>query len=136
MLIIDTGVIYAAAATDDRNHNKSKSLLRGTEGPIVASELVVTEACHLLCDRIGPKAELALIHSISNGEIVVEAMAQSEWSRIEQLVKRYLDLPLGVVDASLIVLTERHNAPILATFDHRHFSVVRPNHVKYLTLVP
>jgi len=51
-------------------------------------------------------------------------------------MERYNDLPLGMVDASVIALTERLGADTVATLDHRHFEVVRPRHVQRLHLVP
>jgi predicted nucleic acid-binding protein len=60
----------------------------------------------------------------------------SEWSRISELMNQYADLPLGIVDASVIALAERHGLAEIATLDRRHFSVVRPRHVGNFTLLP
>ena len=46
------------------------------------------------------------------------------------------DLPLGLVDATVVAATEMLGEPKLATLDHRHFAVVRPAHVDALTLLP
>jgi hypothetical protein len=43
---------------------------------------------------------------------------------------------LGTVDASVVALAERLAASTIATFDHRHFGVVRPRHIPSFTLVP
>ncbi|MGH7722135.1 MAG: type II toxin-antitoxin system VapC family toxin [Candidatus Dormibacteria bacterium] len=136
MLIVDAGPLYAAAASGDRNHLRSVELLSSAERPLLVPALVVTEVCYLLSDRIGAHAELAFARSIASGELFVEPVLDSEWERIAQLAEEYLDLPLGVVDASVVALTERHRASSIATFDHRHFSVVRPAHVAALTLLP
>jgi predicted nucleic acid-binding protein len=56
--------------------------------------------------------------------------------RVAELVARYQDLPLGSVDASVIAAAERHGITEIATVDHRHFSVVRPNHATTFTLLP
>jgi hypothetical protein len=53
-----------------------------------------------------------------------------------ELVARYHDLPLGTVDASVIAAAERRGVHDIATLDHRHFTVVRPNHVDAFTLLP
>ena len=45
-------------------------------------------------------------------------------------------MDLGFVDASVITLTEHLREPKVATLDHRHFSAVRPSHVKALQLLP
>jgi predicted nucleic acid-binding protein len=98
--------------------------------------LVVTEVSYLLGDRIGPHAELAFARSIGAGELVVEPVLERDWARIEELIEQYLDLPLGIVDASVVALAERHEVDTIATLDHRHFGTVKPRHVSGFTLVP
>ena len=136
MLIVDAGPLYAAAATSDRNHRRSVNLLSNAERPLLVPALVVTEVSYLLADRIGTHAELAFGRSIADGELVVEPVLDSEWERIASLTEQYLDLPLGIVDASVVALAERHHVDVIASLDHRHFSVVRPRHVSAFTLVP
>jgi predicted nucleic acid-binding protein len=98
--------------------------------------LVVTEVSCLLSDRIGPHAELAFTRAIATGELIVEAVLEPEWERIAELMEQYLDLPLGIADASLIALAERHGQKQIASLDHRHLGVVRPLHVASFTLLP
>lgn len=136
MLIVDTGPLYAAAARGDQNHSRSVELLTSADRPLLVPALVVTEVGYLLADRIGAHAEHAFVRSIANGELMVEPVLDSEWERIAELTDQYVDLPLGVVDASVVALAERHRAEVLASFDHRHLSVVRPRHTRAFTLVP
>lgn len=56
--------------------------------------------------------------------------------RIAELLDEYADLPLGIVDASVIAACERLGATTLATLDRRHFAVVRPRHCDALALLP
>jgi hypothetical protein len=51
-------------------------------------------------------------------------------------MKQCLDLPLGIVDASVVALAERRGIEVIATTDQRHFRAVRPQHVEAFTLVP
>ncbi len=136
MLIVDAGPLYAAAATGDRNHRRSVELLSSAERPLLVPTLVVTEVAYLLADRIGPHAEVAFSRSIAKGELVVEPVLDVEWDRIAGLTEQYRDLPLGIVDASVVALAERHDVAVIATLDHRHFSVVRPRHRPSFALVP
>lgn len=55
---------------------------------------------------------------------------------MHELVEQYADLPLGVTDASVIALAERHRATGIATLDHRDFRVMKPSHVPAFTLLP
>ena len=34
-------------------------------------------------------------------------MLDSDWERIAELMEQYIDLPLGIVDASVVALAER-----------------------------
>lgn len=136
MLIVDTGPLVAAASRSDPDHEACAELLTSAEPPVILPGLVVTEAAYLLGDRVGPAAELAFARSIADGEFVVEPVLGAEWTRISELVAKYLDLPLGIVDASVIALVERHGAVEVATLDRRHFSIVRPRHIDHLTLLP
>lgn len=136
MLVVDTGPLVAAAITRDRNHARCLELLAETDGPLVVPALVATETAYLLGSRLGQRAELAFAAAIRAGELEVEPVEPADWARIVELVADYEDLPLGIVDASVLACCERLGATTLATLDRRHFSVVRPQHCEALTLVP
>ena len=136
MLVVDAGPLYAAAATRDRNHRRSIELLSSAPRPLVVPALVVTEVAYLLGDRIGAHAEVAFARSLERGELLVEPVLDSDWRRIVELTEQYADLPLGIVDASVVVLAERRDLDTIATLDHRHFTTVKPRHVDAFTLVP
>lgn len=136
MLVVDAGPLVAAAATRDRHHARSIELLSNARRPLIVPTLVVTEVAYFLHDRIGGAAERAFVSSLRHGELVVEPVEPSDWARIEALLEQYVDLPLGIVDASIIAACERLGARTLATLDRRHFSVIRPRHCDALDLVP
>lgn len=136
MLVVDAGPLYAAAARRDKHHERCIELLSRSKRPLLVPAFVVTEVSYLLSDRIGPHAELAFARSVAAGELVVEPVLDSEWGRITELMERYLDLQLGLVDASVVALAERHELDTIVTLDHRHFGTVRPRHVSGFTLVP
>ena len=52
------------------------------------------------------------------------------------LVEQYADLRLGGTDASVVAIAERLHKDRIATFDRRHFTVVRPAHAVAFTLLP
>lgn len=136
MLIVDTGPLYASAASGDINHRRCVNLLSEAQRPLLVPALVVTEVAYLLADRIGAHAEVAFCRSLAEGELVAEPVLDSEWGRIAELTESYLDFPLGIVDASVITLAERYHADVIATLDHRHFTAVKPRHAPAFTLVP
>lgn len=136
MLIVDTGPFVAVTDVDDPDHGACDELLATAPGPIVTTALVIAEAGFLIDRQVGAHAEAALVADIVEGRIVVESLTAADWQRILELVRTYADMPLGVADASLVALAERHRVDCIATLDHRHFRVVRPAHVPAFTLVP
>jgi predicted nucleic acid-binding protein len=136
VLVVDAGPLYAAAARGDRDHARCATLLRAHAGaPLVVPALVVTEVAYLIGARLGAGAEAAFARALRDGELLVEPPTE-DWARITELCETYADLPLGIVDASVIAAAERLRADSIATLDHRHFAVVRPVHLKAFTLLP
>lgn len=66
----------------------------------------------------------------------IEPVTEADLARIVELTEAYADLPLGGTDASVIAVAERLGFETVATLDRRHFSVVRPRHAEFLTLLP
>ena len=97
---------------------------------------MITEVAYLIGSRLGTDAEVRFLGDLAAGDFVVEAVVAADWLRIADLVSRYRDLPLGTVDGSVVAAAERLGIAEIATFDRRHFSVVRPAHTKAFELLP
>lgn len=128
--------MYAYVDADDRNHHTSLELLQTHPGPLVVPTLVITEVVYLLGTRLGAGAEVRFLGDLAAGDFTVEPVAAGDWLRIAELVGRYRDLPLGAVDASVVATGERLGISELATFDRRHFTVVRPSHTHGFAIQP
>lgn len=105
-------------------------------GPLIVPALVITEVVYLLATRLGTVPEAKFLGDLAAGVFTVEPVVPSDWIRIAELVVRYRDLPLGSVDASVVVAAERLGLTQVATVDRRHFAVVRPRHIEAFTLLP
>lgn len=136
MLVTDAGPLVAAAATKETNHAVCRRLLRDTTRPIVVPQTVTAEVAYLLGSRLGAHAELAFVRSIRDGELMVEPVLPADWRRVTELVETYSDLPLGLVDASVVAIAERLGQTRIASLDHRHLGLVRPAHCDRLELLP
>ncbi len=136
MLIVDTGVLLAAADVNDPDHATCAALLLGEPGDLVTTALVIAETAYLIGRQLGASAEAAFFVSVAERSVVIDDLTTDDLRRIAALVANYVDLPLGGTDASVIALAERHNATAIATLDRRHFSVVRPSHVAAFEIVP
>jgi predicted nucleic acid-binding protein len=136
LLIVDTGVLVAAADTDDPFHEACATLLVGEPGPLVTTPLVIAEVAYLLDRQLGPHAEASVYESIIDGELIVETLAINDWARVRELVVQYASLRLGGTDASLVTVAERHRERRIATLNTRDFRVVVPRHIDHFIILP
>jgi predicted nucleic acid-binding protein len=97
---------------------------------------VMGEVGYLLQSRVGPRAEVTLLNSFGGDGFRVAELVDDDIPRMAELVDKYLDLPLGIVDAAVVAIAERLKLTEVATIDHRHFNVVRPRHVPAFALLP
>lgn len=79
----------------------------------------------MILGRLGVDAEVEFINSLAI-DFTVSALDSRELQSAAALCSQYKALELGLADASIVVLAERHSTLHLATFDHRHFRAVRP----------
>lgn len=135
-MIVDTGVLLAAADRDDPDHHACAELLETAASGLRASPLVVAETAYLIGRQLGPAAEARFFRSIAEGEISVEPLTGTDLVRIAELVETYADMPLGGGDASVVAIAERLGETVIATLDRRHFGVVRPAHATAFDVIP
>ncbi|WP_225729646.1 MULTISPECIES: type II toxin-antitoxin system VapC family toxin [unclassified Nocardia] len=136
MLLCDTGVLLAAGNAKDRHHVACVRLLRQAKGPLLVPAPVLGEIGYLLESRVGPKAEVTFLESFGGNGFHIINLENDDIPRVKELVATYLDLPLGIVDASVITIAERLELSDIATVDHRRFRVVRPRHIAGFRLLP
>lgn len=140
MILVDTGVVFGAADADDPRHSDCAGLLDSlVDTPLGVTVPVVVESAWLIESRLGPAAEASFLRSLSAGEVERLDMTEADWARVVELIElieRYTDLGLGVVDASVIAVAERLGVTQIATLDRRHFTVVRPSTVPAFELLP
>jgi uncharacterized protein len=111
-------------------------LFRVHSGPFIVPTLVLAETAFMIARAMGAPAEGRFLAQLAASDLQLEPVTHDDLVRMAELVSTYADLPLGVVDASVVAVAERLNATEVATLDHRHFRVVRPRHTAALTLLP
>ena len=136
MILLDTNVIVAAARSADANHTAAARLLESTAEPLLVPATVLAEVCYLLSEWGGPSVEVRFLRSFRPDGLELAELTTADVARMADLTERYADLRLGGTDASLVAIAERRGIRRIATFDRRHFTVVRPAHVEAFTLLP
>ena len=135
-VVADTGPIYALIDASDAWHARVNAWWAHATSNVVLPVTILAEVTYLLQTRIGPAAEEAFVRAIADGEFTVEPLDDEDLPRIADIMHAYRDLPLGFVDASVVAVAERLEAREILTTDRKHFGVVRPRHVRALSLLP
>ena len=135
-LLLDTGALYALADRDDKWHTRTVGAMEGHPGDRVVPVTVLTEACYLLGTHLGIKAERRLIRATLDGELLLEGLILSDLERADQILEKYSDANIGLVDATVVAIAERLGVRIVVTTDRRHFSLFRPKHCPAFELLP
>ena len=135
VLLCDSGVLIAVGSKKDKHHHACLDLLRRAKGPILVPSPVLSEVGYYLTARVGPDAELNFLKSFGGNGFRLAELEAADLTRMTELVERYIDFPLGIVDASVIAIAERLGLSAVATIDHRHFRAVKPRHVDAFKLL-
>jgi uncharacterized protein len=123
-VLLDTGIVYAYYDRSDAWHARARGLMRGEAGGLFLPAPVMPEVDHLLGHRLGVKARHVFYQGLLDGDYEVVEVPQDQYGRVVELDRRFMDLELGFVDASVIVLAELTGIRRIASTDRRHFDSV------------
>ncbi len=125
MIILDTSGLLAALDGSDTRHHAAVAALRSAGGPRLLSPFVLAELDYLLSKRVSTRVARAFLEEVARGAYQLEPFAGADVRAATAILDRYADLDLGIADASLVVLAERHDCDALLTLDERHFRAVQ-----------
>jgi predicted nucleic acid-binding protein len=123
--VADTGPLVAAVNSRERVHAIARELVSRLGRSLVVPLPVATEADHMLRSRIGDRAARAFLAALAGGTHELVCMTPGLFRRSVEIDEQYADLRLGLADASVMAIAERHELPIL-TFDFADFRATAP----------
>lgn len=135
-MIADTSGLLALFNRTEPEHEAVRRLVAEIDEPLVVSPYVVAELDYLVATRVGVDAELAVLEELAGGAYNLTHLDAGELSRASDVIARYRDQPIGLADASIVVLADRFRTREILTLDHRHFDVLRPLSGGRFKLVP
>lgn len=125
MILIDSSGLLAAIDSSERDHAAAARALNAADPPFLLSPFVLAELDYFLQKRVGSGAEVALLQQVADGAYQLEPIGQDDVAAALEIMDRYRDINLGLADASIVVLAERHSVQDVLTLDERHFRAVR-----------
>lgn len=122
-MLIDTGPLVALFDPREALHSRSVDFLKKLSSPPVATVPVLTEAFHLL--NPASRGSIALRSLLRSGGLSIWQPDMSAIGRMFDLMDQYLDHPMDLADASLVVAAENFGIRKIFTFDRKHFATYR-----------
>jgi predicted nucleic acid-binding protein len=121
-VICDTGALLDYLVEGSPDHPRFRHVIDRARTRYVPG-LVLAEVDYFLRDE--RPAMKAFMDDLTRGAFTYAAPSLGQLARAMDIDRRYDDLGLGLVDASVVVLAEDLGIRRLATRDVRHFAAVR-----------
>jgi predicted nucleic acid-binding protein len=136
VIVLDTGGLYAALDANEALHGRAVAALVAAAPPRLVSPFVLAELDYLIASRVGHQAQIALIDEVARGAYQLELFSAEDVGHAKRIMERYADLRIGLADASVVVLANRHRTLELLCTDERHFRALRAAGGKPFRLLP
>ncbi|HUF22996.1 MAG TPA: PIN domain-containing protein [Vicinamibacterales bacterium] len=136
MIVLDTGGLYAALDANEAQHAHAAAALAASRPPRVLSPFVLAELDYLIAQRVGHQVQMALVEEVVRGVYLLDPFSADDLQAASRIMERYADLRVGLTDASVVVLAQRHRTLDLLCTDERHFRALRGTGGKPFRLLP
>jgi predicted nucleic acid-binding protein len=133
-LIADTSGIIAFLDQDDGEHFSVVEIIQNHQ--VLVPTTILPEVDYLATKYLGEKAARVFLEDLSDGYFYYVSVTLEDINKATKIMAKYKDFPLGLVDASLIVIAERYQVNKILTLDRRHFNAIQTEAVPYLELLP
>jgi uncharacterized protein len=133
-LLADTSGIIALLDRDDQFHTAAVKAIRGQN--ILIPTTILPEVDYLTTKYLGEPAARAFLNDLATGHYQYLQVELQDIEQALQVMAQYQGVPLGLVDSSIIALADRYQISRILTLDRRHFSLIKPQRLEYLELLP
>jgi len=133
-VLVDTGPLVALLDRSDPDHAACQETLGSLNDSMVTVWPVVTEAMYML--RAYGQAQEALWEMIEMGAVEILPLGVDDVPRMEELMRKFRDLPMDLADAALVRVAERERLRRIFTLDRRDFQVYRPSRIGRFAILP
>ena len=121
MILVDTSAALQLASSTGHRHDDVLRVVGELDGPFLLSPFVLAELDYMLIERHGQEKQLALLSQVIDGAYELAEFERADVEAARIVMAKYPDLRVGLADASIVVLAEKHATTDLLSFDQRHF---------------
>jgi uncharacterized protein len=133
-VLADTGGILALMTEADPQHARVREIALREE--IIVPQAILAEVDYMGTKYYGAHVVRVFLEDLFAGDYTYLAGDRTDLGRALEIMNQYPDVPLGIVDASVMALAERHRIPRILTVDRKHFSLVKPRGLEFFELLP
>lgn len=136
MILLDTSGLLSAIDGSQRRHTACAEALAKATPPRLLSPFVLAELDYLLATQVNGAAQLAFADEVVRGVYRLEPFGSDDVAVARHVMGRYANLMIGLADASVVVLAQRHRTRDVLTLDERHFRALRGPDGRRFRLLP
>jgi len=125
VIVADTGAMIALIDRKDGHHRAVRKAFEAHASEWVLPWAILPEVDYLLGAHVGTKAQDAFLADVSDGGFAVDWGGDDDLDDALRITRQYGAMRLGLVDAVVIAVAERHRAKAIVTLDVRHFAAVK-----------
>jgi len=133
-ILVDRSGIIALLDQSDRHHAAAREVFK--TAALIVPATILPEVDYLSSKYVGEPVARAFLQDLTDGYFDFLPVDVSDLQQALKVMARYQGVPLGLVDASLVALAERYQIQRILTLDRRHFSLIQPETMDYLELLP
>lgn len=133
-ILADTNAIISLLDRSDQYHAVIDQIVEDHE--ILIPATILPEVDYLVTKYLGERVARSFLEALTEGFFHYLPVELIDIDRALQIMTQYKEVPLGLVDASLIALAEHHQIRKILTLDRRHFTLVKPQGIDYFELLP
>ena len=131
-VLVHTGPLIALIDDRDQWHAWAKDQFAAVSPPLLTCEAVLSETCFLAGRmRGGNKTAMGLFQ---RGVIALAFSAKHELSSLDELMRRYANVPMSLADACLVRMSELVPESVVLTLDS-DFRIYRKNRRQKIPLL-
>ena len=128
MILLDTSGLLAALDESQRDHEACAAALARALPPLLLSPFVLAELDYLLGEELGWTEQRALLEEVVKGAYRLEAFDPADVGAALGVLDRYVNLELGLADASIVVLAQKYGSRDLLSLDEGRMTGVARHH--------
>lgn len=134
-VLLDTGFLLAILNRKDAHHIACSKAFQKQKA-VLLPDVVLPEVAYLILRELDVKALTLFLRTVAQGGFTLERTSNEDLLRAAEILERYNDNNIDLVDAVIVAMAERLDITRILTVDRRHFGAFRPQHCAAFEILP